>query len=69
MKTKIYDKYINGDSLTDGEVLEGMHSFKRAANALVGLGGAFKLACDECNRVYVNLHSFAVHRGIYKREL
>ena len=65
-KKKLYDKYVDGDNFTNAEVLEGIVTFKKAADAIIGLGKAFSLASNEANRVYWAFRGFGISRGIYE---
>lgn len=69
MKThrQIYEAYINGDTLDDAELLDGVKAFKGAAAALVKLGPTFSLAFKEATNVYWSLEGFALARGIIKK--
>ena len=40
----IYDKYCDGDTLSDEEILKGMDEFKNAEEALLKLGPCFQIA-------------------------
>lgn len=67
-KKKLYDKYVDGDNFTNAEVLEGITTFKKAADALSGLGSAFSIPRKEADRVYWAFRGFGLSRGIYKEE-
>lgn len=54
----VYKKYLNGDSLTDLEISEGMKAFRSAEGSLFLLGDAFSLARKECTKVYLALDGF-----------
>lgn len=49
--TSLYEKYCNGDSLTNEEVREGAKFFPRLANDLHTCGPTFKLAANEMRRI------------------
>jgi len=59
-----YQKYLNGDSITDAELLAGYQAFKTAGDALIKLGPAFTLACDESYRVVNKFKDFILARGL-----
>ncbi len=63
MKTKpdpkvIYEKYINGDSLTDEEVKFGAKYYRDLADRLIKCGPTFVLAFKEANRIYMQMENF-----------
>lgn len=55
---KIYEKYLNGESLTNVEVNFGAAYFRDLADKLVKCGPAFSLAFKEANVVYMRLEDF-----------
>ena len=60
----IYEKYVNGDSLTDDEVLEGEKHFKILSDLLYQSGEAFAITAKEANRTYLGLQGYRVSRGL-----
>ena len=54
----IYEKFINGDSLTDIEVNEGVKFFKKLSDDLYLLGPIFRLSAHEAARAYDRLKSY-----------
>ena len=64
MTTKsLYEKYCDGDSLTDAEVSDGIVKFEAAERALLALGPCFSVARKECSRVYQYFKNFADARS------
>jgi hypothetical protein len=59
-----YQKYLNGDNITDDELLTGYSAFRDAADALIKLGPAFTLACDEAYRVVNKFRDYINARGL-----
>jgi hypothetical protein len=60
----IYEKYCNGDSLTDEEVIAGEKHFLQLASLLYYSGTAFVIAAKEVNRTYIGLKDFREARGL-----
>ena len=60
----VYQKYLKGDNIGDKELLEGYIAFKAAADALIGLGPVFSLACDEAYRVVNKFAEYIVARRL-----
>lgn len=56
--TDIYNKFINGDALSDAELNVGINHFTKLADALVTCGPVFKLAANEAIRVSQRLLDF-----------
>ena len=54
----IYEKYINGDSLTDAEVSYGAAFYGDLADGLILCGPTFRLAFKEAAQVYDALEGF-----------
>lgn len=61
---KVHEKVLNGDSLTDQEVLEGRKFFEQLSNDLHKAGPAFMIAQSEASRVYTTLNGFAWARSL-----
>lgn len=61
---QIYEKYHNGDKLTDNEVIYGTVYFKRLAEQLNICGPVFKLAADEAQRIRHRLYEMSVARRL-----
>jgi len=55
---RIYEKYSNGDSLTDEEVNFGVSFYKDLADRLISCGPTFWFAFKEANQVYMRLEDF-----------
>lgn len=53
-----YDKFRNGDSLSDDEVAEGIDFFGDLSEKLMRCGPAFSLAANEFCRVTIAFHQF-----------
>lgn len=62
----IYEKFTNGDPLTDRELSEGIKHFTKTEQLLTEAGPVFKLAASEARRVVNGLESFQFHRKIDK---
>jgi hypothetical protein len=54
----IYDKYNNGDPISDDEIKFGLKYFKRIESDLSALGPEFKLAANEARRVLYSFQQF-----------
>ena len=54
----VYEKFVNGDSLTDKEVSFGVAFYKDLADKLISCGPAFWLTFKEANQVYMRLEDF-----------
>lgn len=63
MKT-IYQKYCDGNYLTDEEVLSGIEDFRDGYESLCKLGTEFRITAKECLRIMQRLEEFAHHRKI-----
>ena len=61
---KLYEKYCNGDSLTDEEVTEGEIFFRELAGMLYDAGLAFYITAKEANRVYLGLRGYREARKL-----
>ena len=61
----VYEKYCNGDNLTDSEVLDGMKFFSDLAAMLSISGPVFKLAFLEANRISERLIGMVTARKLY----
>lgn len=55
---RIYDKFRNGDPLTDKELEVGIEHFDQMAKLLNQSGPVFKLAAQESHRVMDGLASY-----------
>lgn len=60
----VYEKLINGDSLTNKEVDSGVLFFKALADDLFTLGPVFRLAAIEALRTYNRLYDFQQARKL-----
>lgn len=65
MKT-IYERYCNGDVLTDDEVKTGEKFFRKLAEDLYDAGIAFHITAKEANRIYLGLRDYRISRGLKK---
>lgn len=63
-RKSIYEKYADGDKLTNPEVVKAVRDFKTAADALVVLGPHFRMAFQEANTMYLRFYDMAVARNI-----
>ena len=61
---QIYNKYHEGGSFSDKELLEGIQYFKQLATLLSKCGPVFKLAFQETLRIQSGLEDYATARGI-----
>lgn len=61
--TEIYEKFVNGDSLTDEELKVGSIFFHDLWVQLQQAGPVFKLAANEAGRVYYQFDSFIIARN------
>lgn len=61
---QIYNKKIEGDPITDVEVIDGIKFFKKLADQLVICGPVFRLAFKEANDTYLTLLSYAHARQL-----
>lgn len=59
---RIYEKVLNGDTLTDDEVRDGIAFHRHLCDDLQALGPVFALAAKESRRVCVTLCYEAAHR-------
>jgi len=55
---KIYDKFIQGDPLTDDELAHGIQHFSTLDKLLGESGPIFELASNEACRVYHRLREY-----------
>lgn len=55
---EIYEKYVNGDSLSDEELKVGSIFFHDLWVQLKQAGPVFKIAANEAGRVYCQFDSF-----------
>lgn len=60
----LYDKFCEGDSLTDEEVLSGLFYFRKLSEDLVCLGPTFRLVANEAFRVWNRLFDMATARKL-----
>lgn len=65
-KKTLYQKYCDGDRLTNKEVLEGVEVFENAYLATWKLGAEFRITAQEFVRVDNAFTGFARARGILK---
>lgn len=56
--SKVYDKYIKGDNLSDAEIAAGIEHFRMLSTLALQAGPVFKLASNEANRVAIALEGF-----------
>jgi hypothetical protein len=60
----IYNKMLDGDALTNTEVIEGSAFYIKLAEDLSACGPAFRLAANEAHRVGRNLKDFREARNV-----
>lgn len=60
----IYDKYVNGDKLSDAELLLGFNHFTDLGKKLALSGPVFLLAAREANRISSSLEDIINARNI-----
>lgn len=58
MSRVIYEKLLNGDSLSDEELEEGIDTFRTLAAKLSSVGPVFALAANEANRAFLQLYGY-----------
>lgn len=61
----LYNKYVQGDKITDNQLKEGVPFWKDLADKLHKAGPVFKLCANEAGRVYRGLNEFADARGLF----
>lgn len=66
--TEIYEKFVNGDSLTDEELKVGSIFFHDMWVQLKQAGPVFKLAANEAGSVYFQFDSFIRARNEHANE-
>lgn len=64
MVKTVYQKYCDGDTLTDKEVVSSYRHFSNAEIALSNLGAEFTVTRKECTRMVNNLYDIARARNI-----
>jgi hypothetical protein len=52
---KIYEKWVDGDSLSNAELKYGIEFYEELSRKLSACGPAFRLAFKEANQVYLGL--------------
>lgn len=62
----IYERYCNGDPLSDKEVLEGELFYRKLSEDLYDAGIAFHITAKEANRIYLGLRDYRISRGLPK---
>jgi len=62
----IYEKYTNGDALTNAELKQGYEHFSDLANMLLLSGPVFTLAFKEARRVEMAFEGYMYARGLKK---
>lgn len=60
----IYEKYLNGDKLSNEEVIYGAEFYRVLADTLIKCGPVFRLACKEACSVYIGLDGYKSARKI-----
>lgn len=55
---KVYEKFLIGDPIEDGELKESLVFFKNLSDSLHSLGPVFALSAKEAARVYRGLEDF-----------
>lgn len=61
---RVAEKYWDGGSIGDEELLIGLAYWEDMANRLTTLGDVFRLASREANRISMALYDFARARGL-----
>lgn len=64
---EVYEKFINGDDLTDQDVAFGRTFYKELAEKLIKCGPVFRLAWLEANKVAQRFDGFYEARREHKR--
>ena len=59
---QVYEKYRNGDTLTDADLEFGINHFKALAHLAEESGPVFRLAANEARSTYLQLESFQTAR-------
>lgn len=59
---KVYEKFLIGDPIEDGELKEALVFFKNLSDSLHALGPVFALPAKEATRVYLGLDEFKLAR-------
>ena len=62
--TTIYYKYVNGDSISNSEILEGYSFFFKLAKDLHKCGPVFKLSANEARKIADGLEGYARSRSL-----
>lgn len=60
----VYQKFLNGDSLSNQEILDGIEFFEDLTDKLDSLGERFRLQANECLRVTQALKHYKLARGL-----
>jgi hypothetical protein len=60
---EIYDKYLDGETITDQELNDGLNHFGIVEQYLRELGPRFHFPWKEANRVKMDLHAFKKARA------
>lgn len=63
MSRKVYEKYCNGDPISDSELAEALEFFNNIERDLRALGPVFQLAANEALRVKQGLQGFSSARA------
>lgn len=63
MSKQVYEKYCNGDKISDAELEEALEFFGRLERDLRALGPVFHLAANEALRVKQGLQGFSDARA------
>lgn len=60
---KVYEQFLNGDTIVDGELEQAFAHFQDVSSKLMVLGPTFKLAALEAHRVADQLDEFIKARA------
>lgn len=60
----VYEKYCNGDKISDAQLLEAIIAYRDAASSVLKLGIAFRVTFKEIDNVYMRLNDMAIARGL-----
>jgi len=63
---EIYNKYLNGDYITDQELENGIVFFHDLQLKLFSLGKTFRLPAKEANDVFITFCGYKISRNKYK---
>lgn len=67
MSKEIYEKYCNGDSISDAELKQAILDYTAAQTALFKLGPAFEITRKAVSQTLIGLEGFQISRARDKR--